>query len=87
MSDASAEDVRLARVADKPLVIWCQEVVSKRMDNSVRIAPLFNVWLRGRDRLWREALAVSVRVASCVRFHSEPLARLCIVRARCRTNT
>ena len=64
----------LSAAVDKPLFIWCQEVVPKRMDATAtraKLAPLINAWLRGRDRPWRRALAASVRVASVSDFISD----------------
>ncbi len=64
----------LAEAADKPLFTWCQEVVPKRMDaaaTKATLAPLLNLWLRGRDTPWRKALAASTRVASVSSFISD----------------
>jgi len=61
----------LAEAADKPLFTWCQEVVPKRMDadaTRATLAPLINVWLRGRDTPWEKALAASARVAGVSDF-------------------
>ncbi|MBC8325971.1 MAG: glycosyltransferase family 4 protein [Verrucomicrobia subdivision 3 bacterium] len=61
----------LADAADKPLFTWCQEVVPKRMDATAtraKLAPLINVWLRGRDAPWKKALAASTRVAGVSDF-------------------
>ena len=64
----------LATAADKPLFSWCQEVVPKRMEaiaTRSKLASLINVWLRGRDRPWRNALAASTCVASVSDFISD----------------